>query len=151
MKANYYLSQAELKLKHPNEAYDSALLAYDLCLELYDKSIQNISQQVLQCKQAKWEVQERKRIAERKPLLRKLEDTLKTGLKADLDDLEKRVVGEVEKMERRNELQKICDDELEELRNSFAISDPDICRRRVRYNLRVPIRGLSLTLDPGSS
>ncbi|MCJ1304745.1 hypothetical protein MMC08_007558, partial [Hypocenomyce scalaris] len=91
MKAYYYLAQAQLALHHPNEALQSALTAYDLCLKTNSASAPNISSLVLQAKKEKWEVRERERLRRRSGMLRELEDGLVEIGESEVQSIRERV------------------------------------------------------------
>jgi STIP1 family protein 1 len=56
MKAFYFLAQAQYELRHPNEALNSAITAYDICSRSpgQTSSAFSIAGFVLKCKRAKW-------------------------------------------------------------------------------------------------
>ena len=135
MKAYYYLAQAQLALHHPNEALNSALTAYDLCLKANSSSASNISILVLQAKKEKWEVRERDRIRRRSALLRELEDTLENSAGVEVREIQKKVdageLQEIEGDEERADIEVSKRRKVEELRSVFAIADPKNVQRRV--------------------
>lgn len=135
MKGYYYLAQAQLALRHPNEALTSALTAYDECLKTNSPSTRNVSTLVLQAKKEKWEAKERDRIRRRSELLRELEDGLGKGAEFELHMLRSRIVsgeiGESEGAEERGEIETLSKQKIEELRNVFAIADPENLQKRV--------------------
>ncbi|KAK3324065.1 hypothetical protein B0T19DRAFT_220984 [Cercophora scortea] len=61
MKANYILSQAHLPLHNYQDALDYAVKAHELCVQTGDRSLPNITTQVLRCKKEKWDDQEKRR------------------------------------------------------------------------------------------
>ena len=115
MKAFYYLAQAQLALRHPNEAVSSALTAYDLCLRTGSASTPSVVALVLQAKKTKWEFKERERLRQRSQLLADLEDYLES--RTDHED-------SIEEARARSK------HEVEELRSIFAIADPTNMKRR---------------------
>ena len=135
MKAFYYLAQAQLALKHPNEALQSALTAYRLCLKTDNTSTRNASQLVLQAKKEKCEQRERQRIRERSPLLKELEDGLETMREAEVRNVRFRHMGRAESSDAREEMEgveEVWRKKVEELRTVFALADPENLARRVR-------------------
>lgn len=62
MKAYYILSQAQLQLCDYDFALESALSAHKICAETNDRSLPNVTAQVLLCKQKRWEESEKRRI-----------------------------------------------------------------------------------------
>lgn len=136
MKAYYLIAKTKLEMQQPNEALSSALRAYELCVSSPDqhKSIGMCSQLVIKAKKAKWEVRERLRIRRRKELLAELEDKLKADYKKEVSDIAERLaarnMGEVEAREEIAERKKEWEDKASDLRNAFAISDPEHMEKR---------------------
>lgn len=115
-KAYFYLAQAQLKLRHPNEALASAMTAYDYGLRTGDQSTAKASELVLSAKKAVWEVKERDRLRERSHLLRELEDSLMRNGEWDANQVIDPVV--------IDEIQNTTRSKIEELYSIFAIADP---------------------------
>ena len=137
MKAYYYLAQAQLALHHPNEALQSALTAYNLCLSSASaSSASNISSLVLQAKKQKWEVRERERLRRRSGMLRELEDGLREIAEGEVEAVRGRArageVGEGEAREEEEEVRARARRKVEELYSVFAVADPANMTRRVR-------------------
>jgi len=134
MKGWYYLAQAQIALHHPNEAYHSAIKAYEICLKTHDSSATNISTLILQAKKEKWEAKERDRIRRRSELLRELEDALEEKAASQIEDVRSRMdhmeLNATEGKEEIDEIQHSSRLKIEELRNIFAISDPENLKRR---------------------
>ncbi|KAL8671102.1 MAG: hypothetical protein Q9224_007636, partial [Gallowayella concinna] len=127
MKGYYYLAQAQLALKHPNEALNSALTAYDQCLKTHSSSTRNVSELVLQAKKEKWEAQERERIRRRSSLLRELEDALQRMKRTELRTVDVAYQGREDSTDAREEREELEDTwrrKIEELRSVFALADP---------------------------
>lgn len=136
MKGYYYLAQAQLALKHPNEALNSALTAYHECLKTDNSSTRNASQLVLQAKKEKWEAKERERIRRRSDLLKELEDGLQKMQEAELMNVNFRHQGRLESSDAREEREEVEDlwrKKIEELRTVFALADPENLQQRVRF------------------
>ena len=135
MKAYYYLAQAQLGLKHPNEALQSALTAYDLCIRSHDSSGSSICAFVLQAKKEKWEKKERERLRRSNELLTELEESLRIKQDRTLADIEWRkeneMLGEAEAFEQKEEIITSTQHKLDELVNVFAISNSENMQRRV--------------------
>ena len=136
MKAYFYLAQAQLALRHPNEAYTSALTAYDECIKTSSSSAGSVSALVLQAKKQKWEVREKDRIRRRSPLLAELEDNLvhvaafqRHNITARIDRGE---ISHSEGAEEMQELEQSSGGKIDDLRSIFAISDPENLQIRVR-------------------
>jgi len=139
MKAFYFLGQAQLELNHPNEALSSALTAYELCSKSPQQtsSAFAIASFVLRCKRAKWDLRERDRIHRRHELLGELETKLDDDRKRDLATIEARrargEIGTVTAEEESKAAGDIFEIKVNELRNSFAISDPQHLEKRVSF------------------
>ena len=131
MKAYYYLAQSQLALSHPNEAYTSAITAYDRALAQQDKSIKNVSELVLATKKAKWEFRERERQRGRCELLTELEGCLESNMRKEIALVERSQGEEVGKREVLEEIEQGWKRKREELRNTFAIANPKDLPRRV--------------------
>ena len=135
MKAYFYLAEAQLGLRHPNEAHTSALKAYEECIRTSSPSTGNASTLVLRAKKEKWEARERDRIRRRSALLSELED----GLDHIADYNERKITAQVksgeisysEGLEQIQELEESSRKNIEDLRNAFALSDPENLQRRV--------------------
>ena len=127
LKAWYYLAQAQLQLKHPNEAVASALQAYELCLEQNSASTKAVAELILKAKKVKWEARERQRVRERSEMLRELEGAIRqSGAREAEDVMDDEIAKEVRATTRRK---------VEELYSIFAIADPANMERRVSANL----------------
>ena len=137
MKGYYYLAQAQLALNHPNEAFTSALTAYERCIETSDKSTTAVSNLVLQAKKQKWEARERERIKGRSELLRELEDGLMRRKKEELQSLKFKLLDFSEEAEEKADIELGCRKKIEELRSIFAVADPKNMQRRVRAYTRL--------------
>ncbi|KAL8774268.1 MAG: hypothetical protein Q9209_001019 [Squamulea sp. 1 TL-2023] len=134
MKGYYYLAQAQLALKHPNEALNSALTAYHECLKTNSSSTRNVSQLVLQAKKEKWEAKERKRIRQRSALLAELEEDLERKKGTELrkvDIMCEGGEGTSDAREEREEVENTWRRKIEELRSVFAIADGGLEQREV--------------------
>jgi len=138
MKGYYYLAQAQIALRHPNEALNSAMTAYGICLKTHDSSTSNISNLILQAKKEKWEAKERERIRRRSDLLRELEDSLTRNADRQMWEAEQKIkhleLGETEGKEEKEEIQTSTRQKMEELMSVFAVSDPENLKRRVRIS-----------------
>ena len=140
MKGYYYLAQAQLALKHPNEALSSALTAYHQCLKQLDPSTKSVSGLVLQAKKEKWEAKERQRIRRRSELLCDLEDAIQRKQAFELQKIDMRYPGREDSTDAREEREDVetsTQYKMEELQNIFAISDPEFLQRRVRTGLKI--------------
>jgi len=135
MKAYYHLAQAQLALHHPNEALNSALTAYDLCLTSNNSSTRNVSELVLKAKKEKWEVRERERLRTRNEMLRELEEKLEASKAEDMAEMNARIkLGSLSDTDAEEEKQATEDStrrKSEELRSIFALADPENVQKRV--------------------
>ena len=135
MKAYYYLAQAQLGLKHPNEALTSALTAYNVALFTKSTSTNSTAELVTACKKAKFEARERDRLRTRGALRAHLEDRLLEDLDQELEGIYHKVKAgnmkghdaEQERMWAREAWKK----NVEELRSTFAVADPENQPHRV--------------------
>ena len=134
MKAWYYLAQAQINLRHPNEALSSALRAYEICLNIGDSSAGPIANLILRAKKEKWEAKEKERIRKRSELLHELGrgltsmgDYESSNIKLSLRNGE---ITKSEAEEREAEMAIITRSKIEEVEAAFAISDPDHLQRR---------------------
>lgn len=136
MKGYYFLAQAQLELKHPNEALSSAMRAYELCVSNpgQTSSAFQISGFVLRCKKTKWELRERDRLRRRSGLLKELEEALDKGRERDLWDIQRRVktkeIGEIGAKEESAAVDEEYADKIKELRTIFANADPESMAKR---------------------
>jgi STIP1 family protein 1 len=134
MKAYYYLGQAQLALRHPNEALSSALRAYELALHTKSPSTANISSFILDAKKEKWEARERERLRRRAGLVVELEESITTGGKRAMGEIrDRQETGEIGAREARDEIEEVEAEtrkKVEELRSVFALADPENAKRR---------------------
>ena len=145
MKGYYYLAQAQLALKHPNEAYSSALTAYEKCIETWSPSTRAVSELVLSARKLKWEAKERERIRNRSDLLRELEDGLINSNKTELQNLKFKMLAYTDEAEEKAYIEATTRRKIEELRSTFAISDPKNLKRRVHLVEEAISRNQALT------
>ena len=131
MKAYFYLAQAQLGLKHPNEALASALTAYDKCLETHDRSTSAASNLVLTAKKEKWAAKEKERLRHRNQMLGELEDSLVMNKKREIFELETENLSPKAFAEERDEIERTSKEKVDELRSIFAIADPQNVQKRV--------------------
>lgn len=143
MKAYYYLAQAQLALHHPNEATNSALTAYDLCISTSSPSTRNVSELVLKAKKEKWDVREKDRLRLRNAMLRELEERLDVSRVEDLSEIDESVkTGEVsasEAAEERTATEDVARRKIEELRSLFALADPQYSQKRVSRSFLIEV------------
>ena len=124
-------------MHRPNVALSSATTAYDLCLNdpRAGASTEAISALVLKCKREKWNVREKERLRARNSLLGELEELLTTAKKAELmvidERLEHQEIGRATASEEKAEAEATAKRKLDELRNTFAIADPNNVEKRV--------------------
>ena len=139
MRAYYYMAQAQLALGQPNEALESAMHAYNLCLKSLDASTSLVSTLVLKAKKERWAVRERERIRQKSELLQELEESIliRSGseLRAVQERVEKRGLHWIDASEEKNEIEASTRRKVEDLRSIFAIADPENLQRRARFPL----------------
>jgi len=131
MKGFYYLAQAQLALNRPNEAFCSAMTAYERCVETQSTSTSNVSALVLQAKKMKWEAREKERLRGKNALLKELEEAVVRNKKTELQELKYQKLSWHEEAEERREIERATERKVEELWSIFAISDPKNLARRV--------------------
>ncbi|KAK0726394.1 hypothetical protein B0T21DRAFT_33740 [Apiosordaria backusii] len=77
LKAHYYLSQAHLALHAYSDALEHATRAHRLCVAAEDKSLSNVTAQILRCKKEKWDHEEKRRRRETAELEKEWDDKIK--------------------------------------------------------------------------
>lgn len=136
MKAYFLLAQAQLELHHPNEALASALTAYELCTGARGQtsSAYTIANLVLRCKQEKWEVRERQRLRQKGGLLSELLERMERDRQSEIRSIEEKEsrfqLGRVESQEQRQEIDQEWRGKMDDLRNIFAIAEPQNMEKR---------------------
>ena len=152
MKAWYYLAQAQINVHHPNEALSSALRAYEICLHTGDSSAGPIVNLILRAKKEKWEAKEKERIRRRSDLLDELEKGLKRMGEYECnnikDTLHKGQITQSEAEEQEAEVAATTKSKIEEVQNSFAISDPKHLQRREVPDWLIDNITFSVMYDP---
>lgn len=137
-------------MHRPNVALSSATTAYDLCLQdpRAGASAQAISTLVRNCKREKWNIREKERLRARNALLGELEELLTTAKKAELmvidERLERQEIGRTAASEEKAEAEAMFKRKIDELRNTFAIADPNNVDKRVSGTCRKECRKYSL-------
>ena len=131
MKGFFLLAQAQLALKHPNEALSSALTAYERCIEQSSSGTSAVSALVLKAKKEKWKAKERDRLRRKSAMLRELEDSLLVNKETEIQDLKIQRLGPNAEVEEIAEIEKATRNKLDDLRSIFAIADPQNLQRRV--------------------
>ena len=135
MKAYYYLAQAQLGLKHPNEALSSALTAYNVALFTRSSSTNSAAELVTACKRAKFEAKERDRLRTRGLLRAQLEDKLNQDLDEELAGINRKLRdGETrgpDAEQERKWAREAWKKNVDELRSTFALADPENQPHRV--------------------
>jgi STIP1 family protein 1 len=128
-----FTAQAQVALSHPNEAYTSALRAYDLCVSspTATSSASTISALVLKCKKMKWENRERDRIRRRGDLLAELETALEAERATELATAAKSFAEEPAKVAEEDKvINEVYDQKVDDLRTAFAVSNPEHMQKR---------------------
>ncbi|KAK3955827.1 hypothetical protein QBC32DRAFT_252360 [Pseudoneurospora amorphoporcata] len=122
-KALYYLSQAHLPLKNYDQAVSYALQAHKICAETHDKSLAAVTSQVLKCKKERWEHREKLRRREEQ----ELEGEVVELLRKDMEGLLK---SNEEDEEERKEMEKLCEEKIERVKQIFEKAREKDQRRR---------------------
>ncbi|MCJ1313141.1 hypothetical protein MMC25_006818 [Agyrium rufum] len=137
-KAFYYLAIAQLSLNHPNEAYSSALKAYELCLDSssqHASSISSVISLVLKSKKMRWECAEDERIRRNNDLLREMEDYIEVTRLKEISCLQLRLqngdlLNDDDVLVEKARISDEAKTKISDLRSVFAIADPANCARR---------------------
>lgn len=129
MKGFFYLAQAQLALRRPNEAYCSAMTAYERCIETQDRSASSVSALVLQAKKLKWEVREKERLRVRNDLRAELEEGLVKIKKGKIWRLKEGGLDPDDEAEEELEIEHETQEKIDELRTVFALADPENMQR----------------------
>jgi STIP1 family protein 1 len=112
-------------------------MAYELCSKSVHQtsSAFAISAFVLKCKKAKWDLRQRERLIRRKELLGELEEKLIQDRNREYNNIQERLerneLGSVAFTEERDAAELNHTKRINELRNAFAISDPEHLDKRV--------------------
>ncbi|KAF2149965.1 U-box-domain-containing protein [Myriangium duriaei CBS 260.36] len=135
-KAYFYLAQAQLALHHPHEALSSALTAYDQAM--YPRSpsgatpassMSAIVALVIRCRKAKFESRQREIQKRRGDLLGELEDSIDRRKRSELAEVEAQLkndeIGPVAAEEARTEIIDNAAKKVDDIKNVFAIADPE--------------------------
>lgn len=133
IKANYNLGQGQLGVHRPQEAFETALAAYKLAIDQGDGNAEVLSKLVLRAKQTIWEGKETARLREQNETLKKLEELLEKNLAEDLKEIEMKYswgeIGEVARVEDKDELRTQHRKEIGIVRSQFAKDNPEMKER----------------------
>ncbi|KAI9783499.1 MAG: hypothetical protein M1839_003669 [Geoglossum umbratile] len=134
MKAYYYLAQAQVELNRPNEALNSALKAYEICVNVGSPSMGYVSALVLRIKKELWDHRERGRIREQNELLAEMIDRLERARDAQTA-VAREKLGRGEKPRSGVEeeikiIQEISQRKIDELQRVFALAHPNNLKKR---------------------
>ncbi|KAL9613815.1 MAG: hypothetical protein Q9167_001662 [Letrouitia subvulpina] len=143
MKPFFLLAQAQLALRHPNEALQSALTAYEECLKTNSPSTRAVCNLVLQAKKEKWEVRERERVRGRNELFREVETLLREHAQEEIE-----MLGEAVDEEENEESQRKVERKVEELQSLFAIADQEGMKRRTVPDWIIDNISFAVMYDP---
>ncbi|KAI0016886.1 U-box-domain-containing protein [Xylariomycetidae sp. FL0641] len=140
MKAHFILSQALLPLGDYEGALKSAQKAHRLCTETADKSMAQVTNQVLRCKKERWEYMEKKRAREGRELeaetIGLMERERDEMLCTCHDDLERRTVREE------------WDQKIDLLKSTFEKARAASERKREVPDWAIDDIGFGLLVDP---
>ncbi|KAK4174885.1 putative CHIP protein [Triangularia setosa] len=126
LKAHYYLSQAHLALRAYPDALDHAYRAHKLSVASQDKSLSNITAQVLKCKKEKWDYEEKRRRRETSGL----EQEVLSLLNKEKDQVLQQFEQMSDDSGEREELRKEFDDKIGRVREVFEKAREKEERRR---------------------
>ena len=140
MKAHYILSQAQEKLGDYEAAVQSALSAHKLCVESNDRSLTNITTQILTCKQKRWEEREKRRVREGQELER---ETLAL-MQRERDEMLRSCESDID----RRIVQEDWDHKMEMLRSTFEKSRSAAERKREVPDWAIDDISFCVMVDP---
>ena len=140
MKAFYILSQAQEKLGDYESALQSALSAHRLCAEINDRSLPNVTAQVLTCKQRRWEEREKRRVREGQELEREtialMERERAETLQSCETDIERKIV------------QEEWDHKIDQLKSTFERARSEAEKRREVPDWAIDDISFCVMIDP---
>ena len=140
MKAFYILSQAQEKLGDYESALQSALSAHRLCAETNDRSLPNVTTQVLTCKQRRWEEREKRRVREGQDLEREtielMERERAEALQSCETDIDRKIIREE------------WDHKIEQLRSTFERARPEAEKKREVPDWTIDDISFCIMIDP---
>lgn len=140
MKAYYILSQAQIKLGDYESSLQSALSAHQLCAETNDRSLPNVTAQVLLCKQKRWEEREKRRIRQGQELER---ETIAL-LEHERDEILKSCVSEID----QETVQEEWEQKIEQLKSTFERARPEAEKRRAVPDWAIDDISFCIMVDP---
>lgn len=119
IKGYYFLSMAQLEVRpaQAREALANGLLAYELCVQLNDKSIKNVVEQILNCKKAVWAEKERPRLEAKTRILNHVTNLMQEALDSKLSKIRS---GTPESQMEGEALQKEYDEQIKLLSESLT-------------------------------
>ncbi|RYP26265.1 hypothetical protein DL767_008115 [Monosporascus sp. MG133] len=140
MKAYYILSQAQVQLGDYEAALESALSAHRLCAETNDRSLPNVTAQVLLCKQKRWEEREKRRIREGQELER---ETIAL-MERERDEVLKSCETDID----RKAVQEEWEQKIEQLKATFERARPESEKKRTVPDWAVDDISFCIMVDP---
>ena len=140
MKAHYILSQAQEKLGDYEAAVQSALSAHKLCVETNDRSLTNITTQILTCKQKRWEEREKRRVREGQ----ELEKETLTLMQRERDEMIRSCESDID----RRIVQEDWDHKMEVLRSTFEKSRSETEKKREVPDWAIDDISFCVMVDP---
>ncbi|RYO94753.1 hypothetical protein DL766_000016 [Monosporascus sp. MC13-8B] len=140
MKAYYILSQAQVQLGDYEAALESALNAHRLCAETNDRSLPNVTAQVLLCKQKRWEEREKRRIRQGQELER---ETIAL-MERERDEVLKSCETGID----RKAVQEEWEQKIEQLRATFEKARPESEKKRTVPDWAIDDISFCIMVDP---
>ncbi|KAK7756670.1 hypothetical protein SLS62_001111 [Diatrype stigma] len=140
MKAHHILSQAQLQLGDYESSLQSALSAHKLCAESNDRSLPNVTAQVLLCKQKRWEDREKRRIRQGQELER---ETIAL-MEHEREETIKFCESEIDQKTVREE----WDQKIEQLKSTFERARPESERKRTVPDWAIDDISFCIMVDP---
>jgi STIP1 homology and U-box containing protein 1 len=140
IKAHYYLSQARLAFADFDDALAHAKRAHELCVMSNDKSLSQVTAQVLRTKQERWEAKEKRRVREGT----ELEGVVVSLLQRERDAAVLAATGDAE----RNEILAEWNRKIDEAKTTFEKARSQEDKRRTVPDWVVDDITFAIMVDP---
>ncbi|ORY58189.1 U-box domain-containing protein [Pseudomassariella vexata] len=140
MKAHYYLAQAHSELHDYEEALSHAIKAHSLCVITNDKSLTQVTTLVLNCKKARWEEMEKKRIREDQ----ELEKEVISMMEQEKDDM----IATCDNEGDRKQVAQEWEHKISILKKTFDKARSEFERRRVVPDWAIDDISFGIMVDP---
>ncbi|KAJ5907612.1 Tetratricopeptide-like helical [Penicillium taxi] len=135
LKSSFYLAQALLGLKRPQEAYDVASDAYQLSLAAKNVQTENLSRTLLRAKQQLWDARETARLREMNETLKGVELLIEADLARSVAELQAQLergeIGEIGFGQDERALREDAQKKVTDVREAFRISSKGEIQERI--------------------